>query len=232
MEELLDFAMGPLFGVSFLIMILGLGRHVLLQVHGILSFRGDRFHRVRWKKILRDSLSWVLPAGHLVPGTVLMSVASFTFHVGVILVPLFLADHVYLWGQALGISLPRLSPFLADILTLVTVGAGIGLCAYRLLTRRTRSMSRPADYLILGLVLLPFVSGYMAMHPRVNPLPWHSMMLIHVLSADLLFVVVPFSKLAHIVLFPFNRLSEVHWQLRPGAGDRVAEALFGEEARV
>ena len=32
-------------------------------------------------------------------------------------------------------------------------------------------------------------------------------MLIHVLSAELLFVVVPFTKLAHVVLFPFDRLS-------------------------
>ena len=58
------------------------------------------------------------------------------------------------------------------------------------------------------------------------------MMVVHILSAELLFVVVPFSKLAHMVLFPFNRLSEVHWQLRPGAGENVAKVLYGEEARV
>ena len=44
--------------------------------------------------------------------------------------------------------------------------------------------------------------------------------------------VAPFTKLSHIVLFPFDRLSAVHWQLRPGAGERVAEALYGKEARV
>jgi hypothetical protein len=41
---------------------------------------------------------------------------------------------------------------------------------------------------------------------------------------------VPFSKLSHVVLFFFDRISAVHWQLRPGAGDRVAEALNREEA--
>jgi nitrate reductase gamma subunit len=71
-----------------------------------------------------------------------------------------------------------------------------------------------------------------AAHPGVNPISWNAMMLLHVLSADLLLVLIPFTKLAHIALFPFDRFSEVHWQLRPGAGDRVAAALFGEEARV
>jgi hypothetical protein len=45
-------------------------------------------------------------------------------------------------------------------------------------------------------------------------------------------VLVPFTKLAHVVLFAFDRISAVHWQLTPGAGDKVAEALFGDEARV
>lgn len=232
MDSMLELAKGPLFGVSILVMIIGLVRHVVIQVHGLLSFRGDRMRQVRWKKILRDTLSWVFPVRHLVPGTILMSIASFTFHVGVIIVPLWLADHIVLWEGLFGVSLPRLIPFWADLLTLVTIAAGICLYGYRLLTRRTRAMSRYSDYLILGMVLLPFVTGFLASHPRINPFSWQSMMLVHILSAEALFVVVPFSKLAHIVLFPFNRLSEVHWQLRPGAGENVAKALYGEEARV
>lgn len=57
-------------------------------------------------------------------------------------------------------------------------------------------------------------------------------MLIHTLSAELLMVAIPFTKLSHVVLFVFDRLSEVHWRLRPGAGERAAEALLGKEARV
>ena len=52
------------------------------------------------------------------------------------------------------------------------------------------------------------------------------------LGAELLFMLVPFTKLAHVVLVAFDRISAVHWQLRPGAGARVAEALFGKEAKV
>jgi len=117
-------------------------------------------------------------------------------------------------------------------LTLTTVGCCVLLLGYRLVIRRARDLSRPSDYVLLIMVLLPFASGYMASHPAVNPLPWSAMILVHILSAEALMIAAPFTKLSHIVLFAFDRLSAVHWQLRPGAGERVAEALFGEEARV
>jgi hypothetical protein len=88
------------------------------------------------------------------------------------------------------------------------------------------------DYALLALIFVPFASGYLASHPESNPFPWDTMMLTHVLSADILFLAVPFTKLSHVVLFFFDRISQLHWQLRPGAGDKVAEVLYGKEARV
>jgi hypothetical protein len=88
------------------------------------------------------------------------------------------------------------------------------------------------DYVLLIMVLLPFLFGYLAGHPNVNPFLWQTAMLLHILSAEALFIVIPFTKLAHIVLYIFDRLSALHWQLRPGAGDKVAESLFGKEAKV
>jgi nitrate reductase gamma subunit len=88
------------------------------------------------------------------------------------------------------------------------------------------------DYVLLVVVILPFVSGYLALHPRVNPFPWEAMMLTHLLSAELLFVLVPFTKLAHVVLFFFDRISAVHWQLRPGAGDRIADGPVREDVKI
>ena len=93
-------------------------------------------------------------------------------------------------------------------------------------------MSMFMDYVLLVMIFLPFASGYLASHPTVNPFPWNVMMLVHILSAEALFIAVPFTKLSHIVLFFFDRVSQLHWQLRPGAGDKVAEVLYGEEVRV
>ena len=232
MDAWLALAKGPLFAFSILVMLLGLGRHVVLQVQGLVTRKGSLLRGAPWGRMTSRSLSWALPVVHLGRHTALMTVASFAFHLGAVVVPLFLAAHVGLWERFSGLSLPALSALPADVLTGLTLLAIPVLAAYRLLVRRARDISRGSDFFILALVFLPFGSGFVAAHPAIDPLPWSVMMLVHALSADLLLVLVPFTKLAHVVLFPFNRFSEVHWQLRPGAGERVAQALFGEEARV
>ena len=232
MEAWIAFAKGPLFALTFLIMILGLGRLVVVQIYSLVSGKGRRIMNAPWRKIIKDALSWIIPVRHLIPGTKFFSVVSFLFHIGAIVVPLFLADHIALWEKLLRINLPSIGYLVADSLTLFTIACIIILLGFRTLSGRHRAMSMPSDYALLILIFLPFFTGFMASHPVINPLPWDVVFLIHLLSAELLFVVIPFTKLAHIVLFAFDRISAIHWQLRPGAGDKVAEALYGEEARV
>jgi nitrate reductase gamma subunit len=153
-------------------------------------------------------------------------------HIGLIAVPLLLIDHVAMWEALVGFDLPAIGQGLADFLTLFTIGCIVVLLGCRTFVVRQRVVSRPMDYVILVLIVLPFASGYLAAHPGANPFPWQAMMLTHVLTGEALFLAVPFSKLSHIVLFFFDRVSAVHWQLRPGAGDRVAEALVAKEVRA
>ena len=54
-------------------------------------------------------------------------------------------------------------------------------------------------------------------------------MFVHVMSANLIFVLIPFSKMSHLALFPATQLvSELGWHLQPGAGQQVALALGKE----
>ncbi len=232
MEQWIEFAKGPLFAFTFLIMALGLARLVVIQVYTVVTGKGRRLRNAPWRRIATEAASWVVPVKHLIPGTKLFSTVSYVFHIGVLVVPLFLADHIVLWEGFLSINLPSIGYNVADFLTLFTIACVVVLLGFRVFSRRLRSMSRRADYALLLVVVMPFASGYLAMHPQYNPLPWDYMMLIHLLSAELLFVTIPFTKLAHIVLFFFDRISGLHWQLRPGAGDKVAEVLYGKEARV
>ena len=187
MEYWLDLAKGPLFTLSFPIMLLGLARHVLLQVFNLILRKGLRLRNVPWNKVLADSLTWAFPVRHLVPGTILFSVSSFLFHVGVIAVPLFLPDHIALWNGFLGLGLPAISHTVADTLTISTIACVLMLFMCRLVSSRLRVMSRTSDYVLLLMVLLPFLTGFLASHPNANPLPWRLVMLIHFLSADALF---------------------------------------------
>jgi nitrate reductase gamma subunit len=225
MDGWIWFARGPLFTAAFLVMLLGLGRHLILQTYTQFVRKGSRLRKVRWNRVAKDALSWMLPVAHLIRGTILMSASSFLFHVGVVLVPILLADHVLLWQRALHVELPRMGKGPADVLTVLAIVCGLVLLSVRLLSRPAREMSRATDYWTLLLVLVPFVTGFLGAHPRFNPVPYRAMMLVHFLSADLLLLAVPFSKLAHMVLYPFDRISDVHWQLKPGAGGEVAAAL-------
>lgn len=232
MEQWIDFAKGPLFAFTFLIMVLGLARLVVIQVYSLVKGKGRRLENAPWRRIFAEAAGWVVPVRHLIPETKLFSVVSYLFHIGILVVPLFLAEHVALWERFLKVSLPEIGHGFADFLTLFTIACVLVLLGFRVFSRPLRSMSRCSDYALLIGILVPFASGYVAMHPSCNPFPWNVMLLVHLLSAELLFVLVPFTKLAHIVLFFFDRISVLHWQLRPGAGDKVAEALYGEEARV
>jgi nitrate reductase gamma subunit len=232
MNYWLEFAKGPLFALTFLIMILGLARIAVIQTYSIVRGKGRRLAGVPWRKILAEAAGWVVPVRHLIPETRGFSVISYLFHVGVLLVPLFLASHIAMWERLFSINLPKLGGGLGDLLTLGTIACLLLMLGFRIFSPRLRSTSRPSDYVLLVVILVPFASGYMAMHPQWNPFPWAVMTLVHLLSAELLFVLIPFTKLSHIVLFFFDRISVLHWQLRPGAGEKVAEVLYGEEARV
>ncbi len=232
MNAWIDFAEGPLFAIAFLIMVLGLGRQVILQFYLLSVKKGRILRKAPWKSIVKETLSWAIPFRHMDPETSLFTWSSFLMHLGLLLVPLFLLDHIRRWEGFLGVGLPALGAGTADFLTLLTIVCGCSLLILRTFFTRHRMVSRPSDYVLLILVILPFVSGYMAHHPGVNPFPWEALMLTHLLSAELLFVAMPFTKLSHVVLFFFDRISAVHWQLRPGAGDKVARALYGEEVKI
>jgi nitrate reductase gamma subunit len=232
MENFIEFAKGPLFAVTFLIMILGLIRLVVLQLYSLVAGKGMRLIKAPWKTILSDAITWLLPVRHLVKGTILFSIVSFMAHIGMIAIPIFAASHTVLWEGYLNLDLPSIDQGWADYLSLLTIVCLTILLVLRTVVRRQRSMSRSMDYFLLFVLLTIFSSGYLASHPNVNPFSWQLMMLTHLLSGNLLLLMIPFTKLAHIVLYPFDRVSALHWQLRPGAGDNVAKALFGEEARV
>ena len=59
------------------------------------------------------------------------------------------------------------------------------------------------------------------------------MMLIHVMSANLIFVLIPLTKLSHIVLMPAAQVvADVAWRFTPDAGRKIALALGKENEPV
>jgi nitrate reductase gamma subunit len=230
-EGWIEFGRGPLFRLSFSLMILGLLRILILIAIGIgEAYRRSSDRIVPWKEIGRQTLGWLVPIGRLGRQRPAYSLASFLFHTGLILTPLFLAAHVLLWRDSVGIAWRPLPQRVADYLTLLTIAAGLGLFFGRALNRGARALSRFQDYLWPLLLVTPFVTGYICSNAAIGPKAYQRAMLLHVWSADLIMVMIPFTKIAHCVLAPLSQLvTAVSWKFVPGAGDRVAATLgFGE----
>ncbi|MFC1563481.1 hypothetical protein ACFL6G_01035 [candidate division KSB1 bacterium] len=211
-------------------------RHLILVVFGVIQAIRKAADPVppysaSFKKLTIQTFDWLLPINHL-KSRKLYSITSITFHIGLILVPIFLSAHILLWRKGIGFGWPAIDQGVLDILTLLTIAAGVGLFIGRIGNKDSRYISRLQDYLLTWLLIIPFISGYLAMNPHLLPVSYTFMMIIHVLSGELVFVLMPFSKISHCILFPLARYaSNYAWRFVPNAGEKVARSL-GKEVRV
>jgi hypothetical protein len=235
-QRLLDFAGGPLFRFSFALMVLGLLRNVALTLSDTLAaYLTIEPRPVFWRRF-RQHLLWFF-----VPSVVLRQVrpggsaGMFAFHLclcmlslifrlGALLVPAFMMAHVYLWERGIGIAWPALPSGVADVLALVTVVAGVLLFLGRLYSPVLRAIEPPWSFIKPLILILPFITGLLAMHPTWSPVDYHVVLLVHLLSAALVFVLLPFTRMLSCMHTPLSRVvPETVW-LRPYVSGRPEPA--------
>jgi nitrate reductase gamma subunit len=233
LTDWLEWARGPVFRFAFLLLLLGFVRLAVLNAINIVSvWSRARARRVPWGGIVRETLHWMFPYRRTRSHR-LITVTSFLFHIAIIVTPVFLFAHIALWRRGVGVGWAALPEVVSDYLTLLAIATGTILFVKRVSSRLARTLSRPQDYLILLLLLAPFVSGYLAAHPGVNPFGYNATMFVHVMSGNLILMLIPFTKLSHAVLFPTTQLvSEMAWHLAPGSGEKVALALGKENEPI
>jgi nitrate reductase gamma subunit len=227
MENVTHFVRGPLLLFAFMVLFLGLLRQLVItavELWRAYEKAGDQ--RVPVSFLFKRSLGWIFPVNAMRGTRTFYTFASLLFHAGMLLVPLFLAGHVELVRRGIGLSWPTLPPGVADGLTLAALVGLASLAFLRLADRASRTLGTFQDWFLLALCSTAFLSGYFVAHPSTNPLPFTVMYLVHLLSAELILLLLPFTKLAHAALFPFTRISwELGWHFVPGSGERVREAL-------
>jgi len=228
----LELAKGPVFRFALVIMFLGLGRLVILSVWGIIAAVQRAGNRtIPYGQMFKETFTWLLPVTRLHRTRPIYSYASFVFHLGLILAGLFLQNHIDLARSSLGLHWPALPKLLLDILAVATIVTGAFILLNRIYVRSARSLSKVMDYILLLLLLNIFGSGYVAGRAW-NPIPYNNLMLFHTLNGLVLIALIPFTKIAHCVLFPLVRLaSEVAWHLIPQGGTDVVQTLYGPEGR-
>jgi nitrate reductase gamma subunit len=233
MSDWLEWARGPAFRFAIVLLILGMLRLAALNLLNIVNAMSRAKGRnVSWKSVFRDTANWLFPykkaRRHM-----FLTVTSFLFHLSVIVTPVFLVAHIALWRRGIGVGWVGIPQTAADYLTLIAIVTGFVLFAMRVSARVTRALSRPQDYLLPLVILIPFISGYLAMHPGINPFDYNATMFVHVMSGNVILALIPFTKLSHAILFPTTQLvSEMAWHLAPGSGERVALSLGKEDEPI
>ena len=202
-----EFLTGPMLILSLCVFFVGLAARAIWYVRG-LNWQLDRVAYGTYpgpglKGAVRSVGSWLLPFGtYGWRAQPFMTVAFFLLHLGAVLVPLFLLGHTLILQAAIGVSLPSLPGVLADILSWAALVGLAMLTLRRIALPEVRILTSGQDYLILALSAAPFVTGLLARHHVGD---YSLVLVLHILCGELLLILAPFTKLAHIVLFFMSR---------------------------
>jgi len=235
---LLQLAEGPLFRFSFALLVLGAVRAMLLAASDVvggwvtITDRGAFWRRLRlhvlWLVFPSLLLRRIGPPrsfrSHLYHD--LLCVTSLLFRFTAILVPAFMVAHVYLWEQGLGLSWPTLPARIADVLALATIVSGLALFLGRLYSPVLRKLEPPWAFLKPLILIVPFLTGTLAMHPTWSPVDYYVVRLLHVVSGAVVFAMVPFARMLTFMHWPLARVvPEANWQAREGPAPGAAPAV-------
>ncbi len=202
-----DFLTGPMFWLSISICIIGMIVRIVLYIRG-LNWQMDRvayraYPGLGFKGAVNSIFRWLVPFGtYGWRKQPFMTIVFFGFHIGAVLIPLFLLAHnIFLKGK-IGISLFTFDPAVADILTWVVVVSALCLALRRIALPEVRILTTAYDYFILILSAAPFITGLLARYELGDYTFW---LTVHILCGEALLIAIPFTRLSHIVLFFASR---------------------------
>lgn len=231
MESFIEFAKGPLFRLSIAIAGLGLIRlFVLAIINGFeaKSKAKDKAYPHQYVRKLTWGFIFPIRAFRVKP---IYSLISIIFHIGLLVTPLFLLDHILLVDNSIGISWAgiALGKSWADNLTIMTIITGLILLLFRISDKASRNISRTSDFMWPVLLVIPFFTGMIISQMEVSPSTYNTFFLLHVLSGDLILLLLPFTKIAHCVLMPVSQwVTARSWKFVPDGPEEVTIAIGKE----
>jgi len=215
MEAISGFVEGPLLWAAWIVFIGG-------SIIRLISFfrrakQRDKivFQNFRWKYVLLTWLRFLLPFNQTVAKNPVFSILGYVFHLCLIVVPLFIVAHIMYWEESVwgwswySLALPD---SWTPVLTWIVIGIGAVFFIRRLVRPEVRILSKPGDYLLVIVTILPFLTGFLASHTSFLS---DYMRTIHILCGELMLVLIPLTKLSHYMLFfPSRMVIGVEWGRR------------------
>ncbi|MEN8212174.1 MAG: TmcC family electron transfer complex membrane anchor subunit [Thermodesulfobacteriota bacterium] len=202
-NSIYNFVSGPLVWIAFIIFIGGSIYRIRNLI--ILVNKKERYiyTYMSLKYSLRSIMHWIVPFA-----TVnwrkrpVMTITTFVFHAGLVIMPLFISGHVILFHNAWGFSWPSLPEGFTDAVTLLVIICSIIFLLRRLVLREVRFLTDASDYGVLLLAAAPFITGFLAYH---NVASYHFWIILHILSGEIMLIAIPFTRLSHMLYAVFTR---------------------------
>jgi len=215
MDSISGFVEGPLLWAAWIVFIGG-------SIIRLISFfkrarQRDKviFRHFSWKYVLLTWVRYLLPFNQTVAKNPVFSILGYIFHICLIVVPLFIIAHIMYWEESIwgwswySLALPD---SWTPVLTWIVIGIGAVFFIRRLVRPEVRILSKPGDYLLVIVTILPFLTGFLASHTGFLT---DYMRTIHIFCGELMLILIPLTKLSHYLLFfPSRMVIGIEWGRR------------------
>ncbi|MBW1954432.1 MAG: nitrate reductase [Deltaproteobacteria bacterium] len=203
MHDVYQFVSGPLAWVAFLLFIGGSLYRIIAMLAEVKEKEPFIFTYMSLKYSLRSILHWITPfATYNWRRNPVLTVVTFVFHICLFACPIFLLAHVTLWDEAWDIRWWTLPDAVADVMTVIVIACCLFFLIRRVTQREVKFVTYPSDYVVLGIVAAPFLTGFLAYHQWFT---YPVFMILHVLAGEVMLAAIPFTRLSHMLFSPFTR---------------------------
>lgn len=125
------------------------------------------------------------------------------FHLLVLLLPFTIQAHGIVLFQQIRVSTVSISDRCSIVLAFAVILMIVIMVGRRLLLRPIRMITSLTDIYFLAAISLPFITGILCYYHYGN---YELLMIVHIISAQILIILLGWSKMGHAVLFFFSRL--------------------------
>lgn len=203
MQDIYLLVAGPLAWAAWAIFFLGSAYKIWSTLAVAKQKDQVLLNYVSFRYALRSIINWSIPFNttNMRLHPVFTGVAFF-FHIAFFVLLIFISAHQIMIEEGFGIGWVTLPDIVADILAFAVLGACVFFAVRRVIRPEVNYVTDWTDYGLLALVTAPFLTGVLAYHQVGD---YMTMVILHMLSAEILLVAIPFTRLSHMLLASLTR---------------------------
>jgi nitrate reductase gamma subunit len=197
-----EFVRGPLVWAGFIVFFGGM-IYRLIAIAFLSKKDKVVYPYIRLRFGLRSVIRWLTPYGTVnMRMRPVFTFLSFLFHVCLLATPIFALGHVMSWKESWGVSWWTLPDGLTNVMTIIVVLTGLMFVLRRIADPAVRFVTSFSDFIIIAVVLAPFITGLMAYYQVFD---YEIVITAHMVTGAVFLMVIPFTRLVHMMFFPLTR---------------------------